>query len=136
MSSVTLIDKFSVLLSNYGMQTIEEIRVLRLLILRKEFGGNTALAEKLGISTAQLSQWINQSPDSKTKKPRTMSSESARKVEIITGKERGWMDQPVYSNDQKLMNMFDTLTTMDEPELKKINDVIKVIFPEKKKSEG
>lgn len=81
MSSVTLIDNSFGLLFNNGMQTIEEIRLARLVMLKNKFGGVSALAEILEMSASQLSQWLNSSEDSKTGKPRTMNSESARRAE-------------------------------------------------------
>ena len=135
MSSIPLIDNCSETLSNAVMfKTIEEIRLERLLLLKSKLGSVTAVSDQSGMSYAQVSQWINQSVDSKTGKPRAISSTSARSIEVKLGLERGWFDQPVYSNDDKITNMFDTLTTMSEPELKKINDVISAIFPDKKKS--
>lgn len=75
------------------MLSIENIRRLRLDELISEFGTQAALAKKIERSSAQISQWKNQSPDSKTGKPRSMDSASARHIEKMTGKADGWMDQ-------------------------------------------
>lgn len=75
------------------MQTIEEVRRVRLVMLEREFGGQAALADKVGKSPAQISQWKNASP-SATGRERAMSSDIAREIEIKTGKPRGWMDSP------------------------------------------
>lgn len=81
-------------LKNQGMTylTIEEIRRRRLAQLIERSGGQARLAEKIGKSPAQISQWMNMSPDSKTGKPRAIQSETARQIEIIWAKPTGWMD--------------------------------------------
>lgn len=102
MSSDTLMDNFSVMLNNDQMDTIEITRVKRLEMLKKEFGSYANITEKTGISESQFSQWANQSPDSKTGRPRVMSSDSARRIENGCSKPTGWMDQPV--NDSSEIN--------------------------------
>lgn len=79
----------------HTMNTIEETRLLRLKMLRDELGSVAEIAKRTGISYAQISQWINESPDSKTGKIRNMRSESARLIENKLGKEQGWFDQPI-----------------------------------------
>jgi len=81
------------------MDTIEETRRKRIQILREEFGGYTELEEITGIKYAQWNQWANASKDSKTGRPRAMSSDIARKVEHLLKKPFGWMDQPVVDKD-------------------------------------
>lgn len=76
------------------MQTIEEVRRARLVMLEHEFGGQAALAEKIGKSPAQISQWKNASVSANGRE-RAMSSDSARELEEKTGKPRGWMDAPL-----------------------------------------
>jgi len=76
------------------MATIEEIRQQNLALLVAERGSVVAVAEAIDRSPAQVSQWLNQSKDSKTGKPRGMRSGSARYVEDRCGKPRGWMDEP------------------------------------------
>lgn len=76
------------------MQTIDETRRIRLQVLVDEFKSQTALAAKIGKTPAQLNQWLRAAPDSKSGKPRAMSSEIARQIEIDTGKPIGWMDTP------------------------------------------
>lgn len=75
-----------------GMKVIEEIRLENLRLLVKETGGVAKFAEKAGKQQAQISQLLNQSPDSKTKKPKAIGSSQARQLEKASGKEVGWMD--------------------------------------------
>lgn len=56
-------------------------------------GSVRAVADALGKSSAQISQWLNASPDSKTGKPRNISAVSARDIEEKLGKPRGWFDK-------------------------------------------
>jgi hypothetical protein len=91
-ASAALIDAISNPLSDSTM-TNDEIRRENLRILVSETGGVAKLADRLGISGSQVSQWKNASPDSKTGKPRAMQDESARRLENACGKPRGWMDQ-------------------------------------------
>lgn len=66
-------------------------------MLEREFGSQALLAEKIGKSPAQLSQWKNASL-SATGRERAMSSDIAREIEDKTGKPRGWMDtSPTYA---------------------------------------
>lgn len=134
--SAALIEKISVLLSNAEMHypTIEETRLARLLILKEEYGGVAALAEVLGMSNpSQLSQWLNRSPDSKTGKPRSVNSASARDIEKKTGKLSGWMDQPVYADNEKLTQAIDILTGLPKNEIEKIAGIINIYHQSEKK---
>lgn len=82
------------------MKTIEEIYRERLAILIAEAGKSQAkLAKALDKQPAQISQWLNASPDSKTGKPRVMSREIAREIEKKLNKPVGWMDQPITEDD-------------------------------------
>lgn len=74
--------------------TNDEIRRYRLNELIAAHQTVAALARLLGVSSSQLSQWRNASPDSKTGKPRTMSDGAARRLEDACHKPRGWMDTP------------------------------------------
>ena len=51
------------------MKTIEETYRERLQMLIEEHGSQTELGKLIDKSPAQISQWINASPDSKTGKP-------------------------------------------------------------------
>lgn len=82
------------------MQTVDEIRLERLQLLIKEHETQAALARKIDKSPAQISQWINRSPDSKTGKPRVMDRGTARTIESACGKPVGWMDQPIDAGSQ------------------------------------
>ncbi|MCK9550282.1 MAG: hypothetical protein M0R29_05960 [Aquamicrobium sp.] len=81
------------------METIEEIRRKRLHLLKSELGSVAALAACIERSSSQVSQWLNASSDSKTGKPRTINSDSARYIEKKVGKASGWMDQPFPVSD-------------------------------------
>ena len=83
------------------MKTVEETRHDRLLMLRDEYGSVAELAKKLEKSYAQVSQWINRSVSTRNGQPRSMNSETVRDIELKTNKPRGWMDQPVYENQDK-----------------------------------
>lgn len=74
------------------METIESIRRHNLRALKERFGSVAKLAAKLERSPSQVSQWLNASPDAKTGKPRTLSSQSARYIETKCDLKQGWMD--------------------------------------------
>lgn len=78
------------------MKTIEETYQDRLNMLIAEYGSAAELSKVIDKSPAQISQWVKGAPDSKTGKPRSMKSETAREIEIKTGKPRAWFDQPIY----------------------------------------
>jgi len=79
------------------MNTAEEIRRYRLALLEKEFGSQVELANKIGKSPAQISQWKNASKYSgeNSKGRRAMSRKTARYIEDRTNKPYGWMDEPI-----------------------------------------
>jgi SOS-response transcriptional repressor LexA len=83
------------MLNNERMSTVEENRRQRLILLQKEFGTQVALAEKIGKSPAQISQWKNASKYSGSEKRRAMDRSTARHIEKMTGKPEGWLDQPI-----------------------------------------
>mgnify|MGYP002777404089 CR=1 FL=1 len=82
-------------LSNPCMSTVEQARLQRLALLIGQYGGQRILADLIGKAPAQISQWVNRAPNSRTGKPRAISSKSAREIEFALGKPEGWMDQPV-----------------------------------------
>ncbi|CQR45120.1 putative phage repressor [Thiomonas sp. CB3] len=82
------------------MATNDEIRRQNLALLIAEYGTAASLAAILERTPAQISQWLNQSKDSKTGKPRGMRPDSARYIEKRTGKNRGWMDEPHPTHDE------------------------------------
>lgn len=86
-----------------AMKTVDEIRRARLALLVDEYGTAARLADVIGCSPAQVSQWINASKDSKTGKPRGMRKETARNIEERCSRPVGWLDgldsRPV-ANDQ------------------------------------
>lgn len=91
-NSESHISSFCVLLSNGRMETNDEIRRQRLEIAIKRTGSAAKLAELVGTSAAYLSQIKNQTPDSKTGKPKTMGDDLARRIETAIGERTGWMD--------------------------------------------
>lgn len=93
-NSAALRHVVSATLSNYGMRTIEEIRRLRLKQLAEEFGSYAELNAKLGNDRrdSSLSQIANQSSNSKGGSPKSMGSPTARSLERVCSKPRGWMD--------------------------------------------
>ena len=82
------------------MATNDEIRRQNLALLIAEHGTAASLAAVLERTPAQISQWLNQSKDSKTGKPRGMRPDSARYIEKRCGKDRGWMDEPHPKSDE------------------------------------
>lgn len=72
--------------------TLDAWRRENLRTVIQELGSAAVLARALGVSAAVVSQWVNASRDSKTKKPRGISHESCRKIERAAGKPAGWMD--------------------------------------------
>lgn len=82
------------MLNNGDMKTTEEIHRENLQALAEEFGGVALVAEKIGCSSSQYSQWMNGSKNSGTGKPRGMRSSSSRRIEEACGKPAGWMDRP------------------------------------------
>ncbi|MGJ8686119.1 MAG: hypothetical protein ACSHWQ_01480 [Spongiibacteraceae bacterium] len=78
--------------------TIDKTRRIRLQQLLDGAGSTASLAEMIGKSPTQISQWANASIDSKSGKPRVISNETARHIEKVLKKEKGWMDD-VSSSD-------------------------------------
>lgn len=75
------------------MKLIDDIRAENLAALAQQMGSVKSLAEALGKSEAQVSQWINRSINSGTGKKRAMRSETARAIESALALPHGWMDQ-------------------------------------------
>jgi hypothetical protein len=76
------------------MRPVEEVRRVRLAELRSAYGSLTKINDLLGLSArdSTLSQIVNASVGSKTKKPKAMGSTLARRLEAVCGKPEGWMD--------------------------------------------
>lgn len=74
-------------------QLLDAIRRENLRTVIDELGSAAKLARALGVSAAVVSQWVNASPDSKTKKPRGISHQSCRRIERAAAKPAGWMDE-------------------------------------------
>lgn len=92
-NSPTLIVSDSLALSNGHMLPVDDIRLANLATLIEKNGGQRPLADRLEKAPAQISQWITRAPNSKTGKPRVMSSETAREIEDRLGLPLGWMDK-------------------------------------------
>lgn len=69
------------------MTNVREIRVAQLRVALREFHNNQSkLAERLGKSPAQVSQWLSGY--------RTINEDSARGIERKLHKPAGWLDTP------------------------------------------
>lgn len=109
------------------MQTIEEVRRARLAMLETEAGTQAKLAEILGKSPAQLSQWKNASP-SVTGRERAMSSDVAREIEEKTSKPRGWMDTPLtYSEIHKNDRIAHAMKVMEAMSPSQLDQAVRVL---------
>lgn len=75
------------------MRSAEDTRRENLLRLIESHGGQRALADSIDKSPAQISQWVNRAPNSRTGTPRTISGASAREIESRLSLPTGWMDQ-------------------------------------------
>jgi len=74
------------------MKTCSEIRHGNLLDIIEQAGSVRAVADRLKVSHAEVSQLKTRAPHTKTGKPRNIGDETARKIEECFGLERGWMD--------------------------------------------
>lgn len=74
------------------MRNIEEIRTENLNELIELHGGVKNFATKIDRSQTQVSQWKNNSPDSRTGKPRVINSGSCRMIEDRLNLPNNWMD--------------------------------------------
>lgn len=74
------------------MPTIDEIRRENLTALVAELGGNKGLAEVVGVSETQMSQWVKGAKESSTGKQRGLRLATCHRIEDATGKPRGWLD--------------------------------------------
>jgi hypothetical protein len=86
------------------MKTNDEIRRDNLLIAIERLRTASALAERAGVAAAYLSQIKNQTPDSKTGKPKAMGDEVARKIERALKEPEGWMDVEHNSSEDSAPN--------------------------------
>lgn len=73
--------------------TVDDIRRENLIALISEARTAAALGARSGLNPSLISQWKTGAPDSKTGKPRQLSSESCRRLETAMKKPTGWMDQ-------------------------------------------
>lgn len=80
------------MLLNARMQTNDEVRRQNLEIAIKRAGTAAKLAEAAKTSAAYLSQIKNRTPDSKSRTPKTMGDDMARRIEAAIGEPHGWMD--------------------------------------------
>ncbi|QMT44253.1 LexA family transcriptional regulator [Neisseria dentiae] len=88
-----------------NMKTIEEIRAERLDLIIKQLGSQSNFAEAIGKSPSQVSQWVNSSLDSKSGKPRSLSSSTARKIEKILKLPNAWFDTPINVDNSGTMQL-------------------------------
>jgi hypothetical protein len=75
-----------------AMRTIDDIRTGNLRALAAEYDGTNGFAALIGRTPQQVSQWLNRTIDSRSRKPRVISSRSCRMIERALGREAGWMD--------------------------------------------
>lgn len=93
----------------------KEIRRLNLeALVRDEYKTIAALAYKIGMDPAYLSQILNRVPAGRKDTPRGMGGATARKIEEKCGMLKGWMDslhdQPSYGYAiQEIMTIYDSL---------------------------
>lgn len=80
------------------MKTIDAIRTENLIRLVKDKGGLVAFSEKIEREQSQVSQWINNSINSGTGKPRVISTKSCRRIEEVFSLATGWFDVDHSSN--------------------------------------
>ena len=92
-----------------NMKTCDEIRRENLLVLIKEAGGESLLAEKYGCTDAAIKAWAKAYKDSKTGIPKEIGRVPARKFEEIMEKERGWLD-----HDHSQLEILETMRKMTE----------------------
>lgn len=88
----------------HSMKDIDEIRRDNLRLLEQEYGGPTATAAQVGMSTAQFANLRDGARDSKTGKPRGMRKDTARKIEQNANKPTGWLDVDHSSASAELSN--------------------------------
>ena len=122
-----LIPCFKRFASNIHMKTVGEIRHGNLLLLLEEFQSAETLAELVDSSPIYISQLRNKAPDSKTKKPRQIGDDMARKLETKCGKEVGWMDHehPLLTYRQERINH--AISAMENMEDWQLDQAIKIV---------
>jgi hypothetical protein len=76
-----------------SMKTVAAIRRENLVLLAEELGSMEAVAARVDSTPVYLSQIRRQMPDSRTKRPRELGTELARRLERACEKPDGWMDQ-------------------------------------------
>jgi hypothetical protein len=105
------------------MRTVEEVRRIRLGMLRERLGTLAELNERLGLlrRDSTLSQILNSSRSS-SGSTKIMGSELARRIETTFDLEVGWMDtDPAYDNaaqrlSQEAMQLAREFDRRSEPE--------------------
>jgi hypothetical protein len=104
------------MLKNARMKTIDEIYRDNLRLLAAEHNSVVAVADLIGCSSSQYSQWMNGSENSGTGKPRGMRVSTARRIEKACGKPAGWMDKVHDDNErevEELLSLFQSLGIKD-----------------------
>jgi hypothetical protein len=105
------------------MRTVEEVRRIRLAMLRERYGTLSELNARLGLlrRDSTLSQILNSSRSS-AGKTKIMGSDLARRIEETLELEVGWMDtDPAYDNaaqrlSQEAMQLAREFDRRSEPE--------------------
>lgn len=115
-----------------NMPPVDVIRRENLKRLASEYTSVANLAKVLGRSSSQVSQWINANKDSKTGKPRTISSASARMIETACGKPQGWMDHlPMPPDNRSDMEAWvstgDAFPPMSQPQREALHELLLIV---------
>ena len=93
------------------MRPIDDIRHENLLTLIESKGGQRRFADDAGIrNPAQVSQWVNRSPNAATGKPRVMAGSTARSIEAALGLPSGWMDTQHTDESASVSRVLETET--------------------------
>lgn len=87
------------------MKSIDDIRVGNLIALKVKYGSIQKLADALGRSHGQVSQWINRAKNSATGEPRGMKSDTARWIESTLNLQKNWLDTNHMSINIELPNL-------------------------------
>ncbi|CBA14736.1 hypothetical protein [Xanthomonas albilineans] len=88
------------------MLTIEEIRRIRLAQLVREYGSQAELAREINKDKNQVGQWLGRANS------RSISSETARDIELVCQKPRGWMDNLPIAKVGKLPSVIENDTSL------------------------
>lgn len=72
---------------------IDDVRRANIHLLEREAGSTTSAAERVGMTYVQYVNLRDGAKDARSKKPRAMRKETARRFEDAFQKPHGWLDQ-------------------------------------------